>query len=392
MGYKVCVVTGTRADYGLLKRTLMELNRQDKVQLDLVVTGSHLSEDFGGTQSEILDDGFKDFVRLSIPTEDDTKLGMAEATGTAVIEFARYFGQNRPDLLMVLGDRFEILAAAISARMLGIPIAHISGGDVTEGAVDDSIRHSITKMSSLHFPGCKQSADRIIQMGEQPGTVFDVGEPGVENCLKMDFMSREALSENLGFDIASKDYCVVTFHPVTMEDGTEIEQLNELIKALDTFKNVKFIITMANADAGGRRVNELWLEEGKKHPNWLVVQSLGVTRYLSAMKYAKAVIGNSSSGIVEAPSLHVPTVNVGDRQKGRMLSESVICCKPTREEIVRAMERAFSAEFRAITDGAVSPFGDGNTSSRIVETVMDFLENNKLKLEKGFYDLELPER
>ncbi len=342
--YKVCVVTGTRAEYGVLRQLLLKLQNSVEIDLQLLVTGSHLSEKFGNTQTEIQSDGFVEYIKVPIPIEDDSKEGMALSTGVALQKFAELFSEIRPDLLVVLGDRFEIFAVVAAAHLIGIPIAHISGGDVTEGAVDDAIRHCITKMSSLHFPGCEQSRKRIIQMGEQPDTVFNVGEPGVENCLKLELMERNKLANDLQFDYINGDYSVVTFHPVTMENNTAQQQLQKLIQAMDKFKNMAYIVTLANADAGGRLINDIWLQEGKKHSNWLVVSSLGVKRYLSAVKYAKLVIGNSSSGVIEAPSMHTTTINIGDRQKGRMMAESVICCEPKYDDIVNAMEIGLTGE------------------------------------------------
>ena len=344
--FKICVVTGTRAEYGLLRNLLLKLRDTENVKLDLVVTGSHLSDQFGNTQEEIVKDGFDDYIRIAIPLEDDSKEGMAVSTGIAVQKFAELFRGYKPDIIIVLGDRFEILAAVIAAHIIGISVAHIAGGDVTEGAVDDAIRHCITKMSQLHFPGCEQSAKRIVQMGEEPDRVFNVGEPGVENCLNLKLMSRNELSENLNFAINCHDYSVVTFHPVTMENNTAIEQVYQLIYAMDDQKGMFYIITMANADAGGRVINEIWQKEGKKRENWLVVPSLGVLRYLSAVKYAKLVIGNSSSGVIEVPALGTPTINIGDRQKGRMMAESVIQCDPAQDQITLAIQKGMTPEFQ----------------------------------------------
>ena len=389
MTYKICVITGTRADYGLLRELLFKLDRDRRVDLDLLVTGSHLSETFGNTQIEIENDGFIGYSRLQIPIENDSKGGMAYATGVALCRFSEYFENNKPDILVVLGDRYEILSAVIAAGMEGIPIAHISGGDVTEGAIDDAIRHSITKMSQIHFPGCEQSRKRIIQMGEQPDSVFNVGEPGVENCLKLQLLSREELARSIDFDIRITDYCVVTFHPVTMEDNTGILQVKELIRAMDSFIGMKYIVTMANADAGGRSINELWKNEAREHNNWLVVESLGVVRYLSAMKYAKAVIGNSSSGIVEAPSMGVRTVNIGDRQKGRMLANSVITVEPNYDVIVRALKKALTDKFQINARNTISPFGDGTTSTKIMGHLIEYLsQNGSQNLKKHFFDID----
>ncbi len=386
--FKICVVTGTRAEYGLLRNLLLKLRDTENVKLDLVVTGSHLSDQFGNTQEEIVKDGFDDYIRIAIPLEDDSKEGMAVSTGIAVQKFAELFKGYKPDIIIVLGDRFEILAAVIAAHIIGIPVAHIAGGDVTEGAVDDAIRHCITKMSQLHFPGCEQSAKRIIQMGEEPDRVFNVGEPGVENCLNLKLMSRNELSENLNFAINCHDYSVVTFHPVTMENNTAIEQVYQLIHAMDDQKGMFYIITMANADAGGRVINEIWQKEGKKRENWLVVPSLGVLRYLSAVKYAKLVIGNSSSGVIEVPALGTPTINIGDRQKGRMMAESVIQCDPAQDQINLAIQKGMTPEFQKMAKNIKSPFGDGTTSSQIVQIVLDYLRHKNETNEKHFFDID----
>lgn len=385
--FKICVVTGTRAEYGLLRNLLLKLRDTENVKLDLVVTGSHLSDQFGNTQEEIVKDGFDDYIRIAIPLEDDSKEGMAVSTGIAVQKFAELFKGYKPDIIIVLGDRFEILAAVIAAHIIGISVAHIAGGDVTEGAVDDAIRHCITKMSQLHFPGCEQSAKRIVQMGEEPDRVFNVGEPGVENCLNLKLMSRNELSENLNFAINCHDYSVVTFHPVTMENNTAIEQVYQLIHAMDDQKGMFYIITMANADAGGRVINEIWQKEGKKRENWLVVPSLGVLRYLSAVKYAKLVIGNSSSGVIEVPALGTPTINIGDRQKGRMMAESVIQCDPAQDQINLAIQKGMTPEFQKMAKNIKSPFGDGTTSSQIVQIVLDYLRHKNETNEKHFFDI-----
>lgn len=385
--FKICVVTGTRAEYGLLRNLLLKLRDTENVKLDLVVTGSHLSDQFGNTQEEIVKDGFDDYIRIAIPLEDDSKEGMAVSTGIAVQKFAELFKGYKPDIIIVLGDRFEILAAVIAAHIIGISVAHIAGGDVTEGAVDDAIRHCITKMSQLHFPGCEQSAKRIVQMGEEPDRVFNVGEPGVENCLNLKLMSRNELSENLNFAINCHDYSVVTFHPVTMENNTAIEQVYQLIHAMDDQKGMFYIITMANADAGGRVINEIWQKEGKKRENWLVVPSLGVLRYLSAVKYAKLVIGNSSSGVIEVPALGTPTINIGDRQKGRMMAESVIQCDPAQDQINLAIQKGMTPKFQKMAKNIKSPFGDGTTSSQIVQIVLDYLRHKNETNEKHFFDI-----
>lgn len=385
--YQICVITGTRAEYGLLRELLFKFRKNPRIDLGLVVTGSHLSDTFGNTENEIIEDGFKNYIKIPIPMDDDSKEGMAYSAGVALQKFAELFKNYKPDLLIVLGDRFEIFSAVSAAHLIGIPVAHISGGDVTEGAVDDAIRHCLTKMSYLHFPGCDQSAKRIIQMGEQPERVFNVGELGVENCLNMQLMSRSNLARNLKFEAVNSLYSVVTFHPVTMENNTAVDQIHELIKAMEYYDNMSYIITMANADAGGRIINKIWTQEEKKHSNWLVVTSLGVLRYLSAVKYAKLVIGNSSSGIVEAPAMGTPTINIGDRQKGRMMGESIISCEPKCDRIIESINEALKDSFQEKMRDIKSLYGDGTASDQIIDNILDYLKSKRQTSEKHFYDI-----
>ena len=386
--HQIGVITGTRAEYVLLRNLIFKLKENKSIDFKLIVTGAHLSEVFGNTQSEIIKDGINNYIKVPIPIDDDSKDGMSLSAGIAMSNFANLFTKYKPDILIVLGDRYEIFSAVSAAHLVGIRVAHIGGGDITEGAVDDAIRHCITKMSNLHFPGCEQSRKRIIQMGEQPQYVFNVGEPGVENCLDLEKMSRKALAESLNFDIVNNDYSLVTFHPVTMENNTGVEQVYELIHAMDKLKDMYFIITMANADAGGRAINDIWIKEGKKRKNWLVVTSLGVVRYLSAMKYAKLVIGNSSSGIIETPSMGIPTINIGDRQKGRMMAESVISCLPIEKDIANSMNIALADDFQEASKHVYSPFGNGNTTDQIICYVLDYLNSKQENNEKHFYDID----
>ena len=386
--FQIGIITGTRAEYGLLRSLIFKLKENESIDFSLIVTGAHLCEEFGNTQNEIIKDGINNYIKIPIPIDDDSKDGMSLSAGIAMSNFAKLFSKYKPDMLIVLGDRYEIFSAVSAAHLAGISVAHIGGGDITEGAVDDAIRHCITKMSNLHFPGCEQSRKRIIQMGEQPQYVFNVGEPGVENGLNLKKMSRKDLAENLNFDIVNNDYSLVTFHPVTMENNTGVEQVYELIHAMDKLKDVYFIITMANADAGGRAINDIWIKEGKKRKNWFVVTSLGVVRYLSAMKYAKLVIGNSSSGIIEAPSMGIPTINIGDRQKGRMMAESVISCLPIEKDIYNSMNIALTDEFQETSKHIYSPFGNGNTTDQIICYVLDYLTNKQENNEKHFYDID----
>lgn len=387
MSYSVCVITGTRAEFGLLKPLLQKILEDPGLRLHLAVTGSHLSEAFGNTQNEIINSGFPIHAKIPIPMDGDSKADMARAMGCAVVAFSDFFENDKPDIVVVLGDRYEIFGAVAAAAMQGIPVAHIHGGETTEGAVDEFIRHCITKMSRLHFTACEEYRRRVIQLGENPQMVFNVGALGVENIMHMPRMPIEALEKSLGMQLQGKPFSIVTMHPVTMEDDTAQNQVQELIRAMDAFPDMCYIITKANADSGGRIINQIWEKEASKHQNWLLVSSLGVERYLSALANAEMMIGNSSSGIIEAPVLHIPTVNIGDRQKGRMMADSVICCNPNQDAIIEAMEQARSEWFHKIASGVVSPFGDGNTAEKILEHLKRFLEAGEQSNKKAFYDV-----
>ena len=387
MKYSVCAVTGSRAEYGILRPLLLKLNQDLSIQFQLVVTGTHLSEIFGKTEVEILRDGFQISKRITIPTEIETKLDMISATSVAISEFGKYFSQNPPDLLVVLGDRYEIFGAVFSAAMLGIPVAHLHGGESTEGAVDEFLRHSITKMSTLHFTACEQYRRRVIQLGEAPDRVFAYGALSAENALNVPIMSLEELQNSIGHTLRTKKFCAVTFHPVTLENNTVEGQMRALIQSLEQFSNYDFIITKSNADSGGLEVNRIWDQQGTLHPNWVVVASLGMHRYLSALHYAAAMIGNSSSGIVEGPAMKLPTVNIGDRQRGRMMAESVISCAPVKEEITSAIRRALSSEMQKQAANIINPFGGTNVSDMMLKTIKDFLSTKKHWMKKSFYDL-----
>jgi GDP/UDP-N,N'-diacetylbacillosamine 2-epimerase (hydrolysing) len=312
---------------------------------------------------------------------------MSIATAETIKGFTEFFEKEDYRLLIVLGDRFEIFGAAFAAAMLGIPIAHLYGGDTTEGAVDEFLRHSITKMSYLHFTSSEVYRKRVIQLGEAPDRVFNVGSMGVENALALPKLSLEELEKELGFKLCGRDYAVVTYHPVTLENSTMEEQMYELIAAMDAFSDYGFIITRSNADAGGRLINEIWERESAARDNWYFTASLGAVKYLSALKYSKFMLGNSSSGISEAPSMKIPTVNIGDRQKGRVMADSLICCSPERGDIISAMKKAAGSEFQDIAKNVVSPFGDGNTSDRIIEQIRRFFLTGDIDLKKKFYDL-----
>lgn len=388
MRHTVCVLTGSRAEFGLLRPLLERLEAERTLELWLVVTGSHLSDTFGNTQEEILSSGLPIYGRVPIPLEGDSKLDMAQAAGTAMRTFAAWFAENRPELLVVLGDRYEIFAAASAAALTGIPIAHIHGGETTEGAVDEFIRHSITKMSQLHFAASETYRRRIIQLGEHPQRVWNVGALGIENVCRMEPLSLDGLEKSLGLPLREGRYAVVTFHPVTLEEGTAEQQVRELIGAMEAIPELCYVVTLANADAAGRAVNRIWREAGERHSEWVVAPSLGSRRYLSLLRSAAMVVGNSSSGIMEGPAVGIPTVNIGDRQKGRIMAESILCCAPAQEEIILTMRQALTPAFQQTAKTVQCPFGDGHASERICRVIKDTLAEGGIDLKKTFYDVE----
>lgn len=305
--------------------------------------------------------------------------------GLAMISFADYFAKVKPDMLVVLGDRYETLAVCCVAINQRIPIAHLYGGETTEGAVDEYIRHAITKLSYLHFTSTEEYRNRVIQLGEQPDRVFCVGAIGIENIFNEKLLSKTELEKSLNFKL-DKPYAVVTFHPVTLENGNSAEQFQALLNACKKYKDMKFIFTKANADTDGRIINKLLDEYVQEQDNAIAATSLGIVRYLSAIKYSSMVIGNSSSGLIEVPSFGVPTIDIGDRQKGRLRADSVINCEPVQEDIEKAISLALTDQFKERARKTINPYGDGNTSDKIVEKIRDFLINRKIDLKKRFYD------
>ena len=382
----IAILTATRAEYGLLKPIIIALKETGAYNIKVLVTGAHLSPEFGLTYKEILDDNIQIDKKIDILLSSDTPSAISKSMGLAIMGFADYFTDNRPDALMVLGDRYETLAVCLSAMNERIPIIHLYGGDTTEGAVDEAIRHAITKLSYLHLVSNEESRNRVIQLGESPNRVFNVGAISVENALKMPLMAKKELSSSLGMNL-EKEYAVVTFHPVTLENSNSKEQCTELLKAISMHDELNYIITKANADTNGRIINKLFEEYTKSHDNAMLFDSLGVKRYLSALKYASMVIGNSSSGLSEAPSFHIPTVNIGDRQRGRLKSSSVIDCMPNSSDISKAIIMAKSNSFKEICNSTVNPYGDGNTSSKIVDIINDF-DNSKIDIKKVFYNIK----
>lgn len=382
---RICVVTGTRAEYGILYWLLRELNADPRFALQLAVTGSHLSPEFGLTHRVIEADGFSIDRRIEILLSSDTPVGMSKAVGLAVIGFADAFQDLNPDIVVVLGDRFEILAAVQAAFFAGISVAHISGGEVTLGALDDGMRHAITKLSRYHFVAAEPYRRRVIQLGEAPDTVFNVGDPGLDNIDRLEFMDRTALAACLGLD-PSAPFFLATYHPATVGAGDPCVGLRAVLDALDAFPNHQVVFTRPNADAGGRGLAHLINDYAAHQPQRVkCFASLGQLRYLSAMKHCAAVVGNSSSGIVEAPALAKPTVNVGDRQAGRLRAASVIDCKEDTRSIVDALSQALSTPFLQRTQNGTSPYGNCDASSKIggLLASLDISRHHA----KRFYDL-----
>jgi len=387
MSIKVAIVTGTRAEYGLFHTLLTALEADDRFDVALIVTGAHLMESHGMTVDEIVLDGHKISQRVALPLEDDSELGVAHSTGTAVTRLADAFANCWPSLVVLLGDRYETLAASVAAAILRIPVAHLHGGEVTEGAIDDSMRHAITKLASLHFTSTERHRKRVIQMGEDPDRVFAVGALGVDNVLNTPLLTRTELSEALGFEF-DPPMAMITFHPVTLDTGSGKSQLEALLTALDALPELSVVFTMPNADAGNRALStliEAWVTRNRGRA--ACFKSLGRLRYLSAMANCDVVIGNSSSGIIEAPAFHKPSVDVGDRQAGRERAASVTHCEPNALSIVEAVRLALTADGQAAAALATNPYGDGHAAERIVERLATF-GSDAITSRKSFYNLE----
>ena len=381
----ICVITTSRADYGLLLPLLKEIDADPNLLLQLVVSGMHLSPEFGMTVNEIERDGFRISERIETVLSSDTAVGVAKAVGLGCISSAEYFQRQRPDMVVVLGDRFELFAVVTAAMIAQIPVAHIHGGELTEGAMDDAFRHAISKMSQLHFTATESYRKRVIQLGEEPARVLNVGALGVDTLNSLKLMGRDELVLELGFTFRDHNF-LVTFHPVTREQNTAETQVHELLAALDSFPDAGLIFTLPNADQGGREIAKKLDEYVRQHQNRAVLKSsLGQLRYLSAMKISDLVLGNSSSGIIEAPSLKKATVNIGDRQMGRVRAESIIDCLPERETIRSAIEQALSDEFQKRLVSVQNPHGDGGAATRIVKALKLFPCQDGAK--KRFYDL-----
>lgn len=383
---KIAVVTATRAEYGLFSPVIRELRKHecDDFRVELIVTGTHLSEMYGRTIEEIAD---RIDYQIPISVASESEVDISSNQAEVLVKFTNLFLKEKYNAVLLLGDRYETLAIAIAAGNTRTPIFHLCGGDTTEGALDEWIRHSITKISYLHFVTNEESRKRVIQLGENPSRVFNYGSTSIDNILTVANMNKEEALESIG--LSDCKYALCTYHPVTMEGDSVDEQIGEFLKAVQLFPDLQFIVTKSNADQGGARINELLDEANQEIDNMHVYTSLGVRRYLSLMRYAELVIGNSSSGIIETPAFHVPTVNIGDRQRGRLQSASIINCGTTTDNIVNAIKQALSKEHYQICKKVLSPYGDGHAADQIAEKVIEIVLNCKIDLKKTFYDIKM---
>ena len=384
MSRRVCVVTGTRAEYGLLRWVMEGIQKSSDLELQVIATGMHLSPEFGLTYREIEKDGLNIDRKVEMLLSSDTPAGLAKSMGLGLIGFGEALKELQPDILLVLGDRFEIFSAVTAALVARIPVAHLHGGEATEGLIDEPIRHSITKMSHLHFVAAENYRNRVIQLGEHPDRVYLVGGLGIDNIKKMNLLDRPALETALNFKLGVKNL-LITFHPVTLENSTSVCQMTELFTALKTLDDTHLIFTMPNADTNGRVLIDMTEEFVAGHPNAKSYTSLGQLRYLSCIKHVDGVVGNSSSGLTEVPSFGKGTINIGDRQRGRIKAESVIDCDPKHRAIDIAMQKLFSKEFQLVLKTVKNPYGEGGASERVVDTLTRVPLENILK--KRFFDL-----
>lgn len=377
---QIAVLTGTRAEYSLLRNVIKQIDNDDQLSLSLIVTGAHLSPKHGYTIEDIIKDNVPICCQIPILLQDE-KNNMATEMSTLIKALSSLFENTRPDLLVVLGDRYETFAAVITAMTYSVPIAHISGGEVTEGAIDEQIRHAITKMAHIHFPGADSYAKNIIRMGEEGWRVFQFGDPGIENIKSTSFLTKKELEKSLKIKLES-ELLLVTYHPVTLEIEQLSYQMTELLKALDKIP-VQMIITYPNADNGGDYIIRCLKEFADQRNNICLIPNLGVQRYLSIMKLCSAVVGNSSSALVEAPYLRIPAVNIGNRQQGRLMANNIINCSNESEEILEALQKATSLEFKQyVLENTVSLYGDGRTSTQIVEILRTIPLNEQLLKKK----------
>ena len=385
MRMKICIITGTRAEYGLLRWVMEEIQSDPDLDLQVVATGMHLSPEFGLTYQEIEKDGFKIDRKVEILVSSDTPVGTSKSIGLGLLGFADVFNELNPDLIVILGDRFEIFSAAASAMTFRIPIAHLHGGESTEGSIDEAIRHSVTKMSHIHFVANEDYRRRVIQLGEQPDQVFTVGGLGLDNIERLKLLGRTSLEEEINFKLSKKNL-MITFHPVTLEDSNSHVQFKALLDALSCLNDTGLIFTFPNADTGGYGLIEMLENFVAKHPNSRVYKSLGQLRYLSCIAQVDGVVGNSSSGLIEVPSFKKGTINIGDRQRGRMQASSVINCLPNCDSITLALQKLYSIEFQDGLNKVTNPYGLPGASALIVSKIKSARFDEIIK--KRFYDLE----
>ena len=383
---KICVITGSRAEYGLLSGLMTSIKNDNTLQLQIIATNMHLSPEFGYTYKEIEQDGFIIDKKVEMLLSSDSSNGTSKSVGLAIIGFADAYEDLKPDLIVVLGDRYEILAAVTTALFYKIPVAHLHGGEITEGAYDDSIRHAITKLSHLHFTSTEAYRKRVIQLGENPERVFYVGAIGVENIKETKLLNKIDLENILDFSLGDKSL-LVTFHPVTLEHETAKQQCENLLAVLAELEYLNIIFTLPNSDTDGRVIMQLIKDFVIRHNERSVAfTSLGKVRYLSALQYVTAVVGNSSSGIIEVPSFRIPTLNIGDRQKGRIAANSVIHCGTSINEIKRGIELILSEKIQQVAKNNVNPYQKENTTANILKVLKDFPLNNIIQ--KTFYNIE----
>lgn len=383
---KICVITGTRAEYGLLRWVMQGVRDDPDLRLQIIVTGMHLSPEFGLTYKSIVEDGFNIDRKVEMLTSSDTSVGIAKSMGLGLIGFADALDELRPDLIVVLGDRFEIFSAVSAALIAHIPVAHLHGGETTEGAFDEALRHSITKMSHLHFVATEVYRNRVIQLGEQPDKVFMVGGLGVDGIKNLQLLERDALERALDFKLGSRNL-LITFHPVTLEFSAAENQFRELLNALNELRDTHFIFTLPNADSESRVLIDMVQQFVSQNKHSRAYSSLGQLRYLSCMAHVDGVVGNSSSGLLEAPSFKKGAINIGDRQRGRLQAKSVINCDPTASDIRVALEHLYSEEFQSSLKWVTNPYGDGGASAKVVNLLKCQSLDGIIK--KSFYDLPI---
>lgn len=383
---RVCFITGTRAEYGLLKPLILEMLRDNFFEVRIIVTGMHLSPEFGLTYKDIEEDGFVIDEKIEILLSSDTTVGISKAMGLGMISFSEAFERLKPDLVIGLGDRFELFSSVVAAMISRIPVAHLHGGEGTEGAFDEPMRHSITKMSHIHFTSTEFYRKRVIQLGENPLTVFNVGAIGLDNLKKLKLLTKKQLEKELHFNFGKKNI-IFAFHPVTLEKDTSLKHVTEIFKALDRFKDIKIIFTKANADPGGRIINEFIENFVINNPDRSVVfTSLGQLRYLSTLQFVDAIVSNSSSGIIEMPSFKKATINIGDRQRGRIKASSVIDCEAKKENIIDAINKVYDDEFQKTLKKVINPYWQGGATEIIIDKLKTIDLSNILK--KKFYGIE----